>query len=45
MAEITKVFARYDTKGTGYVGKYEVDDVMRGSYILYIANRFETIEE
>lgn len=33
MNEILIEVKKFDTKGSGYVGKHEVDDVLRGSYI------------
>lgn len=30
MNEILVEVKKFDTKGTGYVGKHEVDDVLRG---------------
>jgi Ca2+-binding EF-hand superfamily protein len=34
VSEIASKFQRYDSLKTGYIGKHELDDVMRGTHIL-----------
>lgn len=41
--DIMSKFQRYDTKSTGFVGKHELDDVLRGSvFIVVLVARFGT---